>query len=70
MSSKIIGYVVLTSDCDHKLQGIVQSYLKLGWEPIGGISVGPSCSIGSNVTFAQAIVKYENSEAEGKMNDR
>lgn len=56
---QIIEYNILIDESYGDLTSMVNDFIKLGWQPLGGVCVRDM--VGSLPTvFCQAIVKYEN----------
>ena len=62
LTPKITAYKILKRDKKFDLESRVLSYMKEGWQPLGGVSicVYPKLSrFISTTEYQQAIVKYE-----------
>ena len=64
--ARIQDYVVITSSKGFEnLEALIKDNIRLGWQPLGGVSVANSSStnddgtISNTITFAQAMVLYE-----------
>ena len=62
--SVVTDYKILTETNYYALAAIVESYLKEGWQPLGGVAYGQSEVFISGSKriqpkYIQAIVKYE-----------
>ena len=64
--TKILDYVVITSAKGvENLETLIKQNIKLGWQPIGGVSIINSTmesdiTVTKPATFVQAMVLYEN----------
>lgn len=65
--AKIIDYVVITSTKGvENLESLIKENINRGWQPIGGVAIinatpdSQDASLARPVTFAQAIVLYDN----------
>ncbi len=63
----IIDYVVITSSKGiDSFEALIKDNIKLGWQPLGGVSMINSTStdadlvVTKSVTYGQAMVKYES----------
>jgi len=63
--SKILDYAIITSSKGiENLESLIKENIRLGWQPIGGVTVvnsiiEPDEAPGKEV-FVQAMVKYDN----------
>lgn len=66
--SKIIGYMVCEANSSSKLEESVRTYVRRGWEPVGGVSVCQHHSTMYGIIYAQALVMrdVDSKEKEGK----
>jgi hypothetical protein len=64
--ARIQDYVVITSSKGFEnLESLIKENIRLGWQPLGGVAVvnptpDADVSIVKPLTFAQAMVLYEN----------
>ena len=65
--SKIVDYVVITSSKGvENLESLIKENIGRGWQPLGGVAIintaadSPDASLIKPVTFAQALVLYDN----------
>lgn len=62
--NKIIDYKVIKRGNQVEMEEAINDYIKLGWQPLGGISFNKFQyreGVFMDKAFVQAIVKYENS---------
>lgn len=61
---KIINYTVVKADKHFDLTAAVHEYMREGWVPFGGASVGGAGRQHSdNIYFIQSMVKYAKEES-------
>ena len=64
--SKILDYVVITSSKGvENLEGLIKENIRLGWQPLGGVTTISSSAVEADVSvikvsFAQSMVKYDD----------
>ena len=67
----ITEYFVCYGGSAPDLQKNVNAAIKNGWQPLGGLAVGPpkwECQILVNLPFFQAVVRVNQTEQESKQN--
>ena len=61
---KIITYTIVKADKHFELTDAVHDYMRDGWVPFGGASVGGAGrSSSDNIYFIQSMVKYAKEES-------